>query len=236
MQKTRKRFAVTSENPTGFKEEFIKILTQTMDPKQLFRLADQRDGELDFRRYNDYFWDVLLAGGIGACIGKIDQSIEPIIQSYFGIEHKNPPDKEEKQNELVNLIKEFLQFDQFLYFEFYILVFFYFLFFLFSRKPYLEPSLSRAVVMLLNSYSLMNFCYKEATTTAVARLLSEHLLRPDALKDLLRNDAAVASGAALTEITSIIKKMISECGLNTHQIVKILNEAAIIERFFFFLR
>ena len=73
--------------------------------------------------------------------------------------------------------------------------------------------------------------YKEATTSAVAQLIAAKQLLPDALNPLLKNDALIASGVALIEITRIIQKMMKEGELQHKQVVKILNEASLVEKF-----
>ena len=73
--------------------------------------------------------------------------------------------------------------------------------------------------------------YQAATTSAIAQLLKARVMRPSILLELQKNDTAVNTGLALTEITSIIQKMYSECGLDTYNVRKILNDGSVIEQF-----
>ncbi|KAH7825559.1 putative translation factor [Monocercomonoides exilis] len=203
----RKRDVKTIANPTGFKETLSAIVEQSMAPDDVFKLCDQYEDELDFRRYDEYFWDLFLAGGTGACIGKFEDDVTPINQSFFGIEKKELPKPQELKAEIVTLLREFVR-----------------------RKPFLEPTLQKVIEMLLNSSSLLEEKYQTATKSLVAHLLACRILRRECLQAMLRNEAAIESGQMLQQLTGIFKALQTECNQEVSAIVKLLNEGKIMNR------
>jgi hypothetical protein len=72
--RTRKRNIVVDFNPTGFKETLISIIKQSLDAESVFPLVDQKEDDLDFKRYGLEFLVLYFSGGMGACVGKHDNA------------------------------------------------------------------------------------------------------------------------------------------------------------------
>lgn len=67
--KTRKRDEREKYDPTGFRDAVIAGLEKTEgDLEQIFKYLDIAGNKLDYRRYGEVLFDILIAGGL---LGKL---------------------------------------------------------------------------------------------------------------------------------------------------------------------
>jgi hypothetical protein len=62
--KTRKRDEKEKYDPIGFRDQLFQGLQDQSDVDQILRFLDQAGGKLDYRRYGESLFDILIAGGI----------------------------------------------------------------------------------------------------------------------------------------------------------------------------
>ena len=63
--KTRKRDEKEKYDPTGFRDAVIEGLEKTSgDLEQIFKYLDTAGNKLDYRRYGEVLFDILIAGGL----------------------------------------------------------------------------------------------------------------------------------------------------------------------------
>ncbi|KAK2964192.1 putative ARM repeat superfamily protein [Blattamonas nauphoetae] len=205
--RVRKRQRVIAADPDKFISTLCSVLDQTMDPDQVFPLIDrQNEDDLDFHRYGDIFFDVFISGGIGACLGHVDPTKEPYKYSFYFIHKSQAPNAREQYDEIIELLRQFIR-----------------------RKPYLEKYLKQDIEMLLNSFLLLDPIYQEATTTAAAYLIGGKILRPDALNSLRKNDSNVASGQAISILSTIICKLQNDLKFDIQVIIKMFKDGHVFK-------
>uniref|UniRef100_U5EXA9 Putative translation initiation factor 5c n=1 Tax=Corethrella appendiculata TaxID=1370023 RepID=U5EXA9_9DIPT len=74
--KTRKRDEKEKYDPTGFRDAVIAGLEKAEDLEQIFKYLDSAGQKLDYRRYGEVLFDILIAGGLLVPGGSISQDGE----------------------------------------------------------------------------------------------------------------------------------------------------------------
>lgn len=74
--KTRKRDEKEKYDPIGFRDQLLQGLQDQTDVDQISRFLDQAGGKLDYRRYGETLFDILIAGGILAPGGSLVQDAD----------------------------------------------------------------------------------------------------------------------------------------------------------------
>ena len=81
--KTRKRDEREKYDPTGFRDAVIAGLEKTEgDLEQISKYLDSAGNKLDYRRYGEVLFDILIAGGLLVPGGSISQDGEKPRTSY----------------------------------------------------------------------------------------------------------------------------------------------------------
>ncbi|KAL5274528.1 BZW2 family protein [Megaselia abdita] len=81
--KTRKRDEKEKYDPTGFRDAVIEGLEKTSgDLEQIFKYLDTAGNKLDYRRYGEVLFDILIAGGLLVPGGAISQDGEKPQTNY----------------------------------------------------------------------------------------------------------------------------------------------------------
>ena len=62
--KTRKRDEKEKYDPTGFRDAVIAGLEKAEDLEQISKYLDTAGNKLDYRRYGEVLFDILIAGGL----------------------------------------------------------------------------------------------------------------------------------------------------------------------------
>lgn len=71
--KTRKRDEKEKYDPTGFRDAVIAGLEKAEDLEQISKFLDTAGNKLDYRRYGEVLFDILIAGGLLVPGGSISQ-------------------------------------------------------------------------------------------------------------------------------------------------------------------
>lgn len=74
--KTRKRDEKEKYDPTGFRDQVISGLEKAEDLEQISKYLDTAGNKLDYRRYGEVLFDILIAGGLLVPGGSISQDGE----------------------------------------------------------------------------------------------------------------------------------------------------------------
>jgi hypothetical protein len=74
--KTRKRDEKEKYDPTGFRDAVIAGLEKAEDLDQISKFLDTAGNKLDYRRYGEVLFDILIAGGLLVPGGSISQDGE----------------------------------------------------------------------------------------------------------------------------------------------------------------
>ncbi|XP_042896930.1 eIF5-mimic protein 2 isoform X2 [Parasteatoda tepidariorum] len=185
--KTRKRDEKEKYDPTGFRDSIIQGLDDSgSDLDLVFKFLDSAGSKLDYRRYGETLFDILLAGGILAPGGTLALDVDPLKVSRTDVCIFNAGDDLESLKNYAQVLTKLIR-----------------------RYKYLEKTLEdefKKVLVFLKGFTLSQR-YKLAKVTAI--LLAGGQIPPSVLSKVLQ-DHLVKDGVALEFITEVFKTWLHE--------------------------
>jgi len=106
--KTRKRDEKEKYDPTGFRDAVILGLEKAEDLEQISKFLDTAGNKLDYRRYGEVLFDILIAGGLLVPGGSISQDGEkPYTSACIFAASEDMDSMREQEQILIKLVRRY---------------------------------------------------------------------------------------------------------------------------------
>jgi len=106
--KTRKRDEKEKYDPHGFRDAVIAGLEKAEDLEQISKYLDQAGNKLDYRRYGEVLFDILIAGGLLVPGGSISQDGEkPYTKACIFAASEDMESMREQEQILIKLVRRY---------------------------------------------------------------------------------------------------------------------------------
>ncbi|CRK99797.1 CLUMA_CG013105, isoform A [Clunio marinus] len=106
--KTRKRDEKEKYDPTGFRDAVIAGLEKAEDLEQISKFLDTAGNKLDYRRYGEVLFDILIAGGLLVPGGSISQDGEkPYTKACIFAASEEMESMREQEQILIKLVRRY---------------------------------------------------------------------------------------------------------------------------------
>lgn len=106
--KTRKRDEKEKYDPTGFRDAVIAGLEKAEDLEQISKFLDTAGNKLDYRRYGEVLFDILIAGGLLVPGGSISQDGEkPYTAACIFAASEDMDSMREQEQILIKLVRRY---------------------------------------------------------------------------------------------------------------------------------
>lgn len=106
--KTRKRDEKEKYDPTGFRDQVISGLEKAEDLEQISKFLDTAGNKLDYRRYGEVLFDILIAGGLLVPGGSISQDGEfPYTKACIFAAPEDMQSMREQEQILIKLVRRY---------------------------------------------------------------------------------------------------------------------------------
>ncbi|KAG5678487.1 hypothetical protein PVAND_008156 [Polypedilum vanderplanki] len=106
--KTRKRDEKEKYDPTGFRDQVISGLEKAEDLEQISKFLDTAGNKLDYRRYGEVLFDILIAGGLLVPGGSISQDGEhPYTKACIFAASEDMDSMREQEQILIKLVRRY---------------------------------------------------------------------------------------------------------------------------------